>query len=1599
MTMGGDQIATRQSPDAPTSSSANQPVADRRAALVSTTARLVEFLRDLAQTRQPKVLDVNDYESVLWLEDLPAEIEVDSDAGPGEVIFSIDPVVSEPPPQPPDGVGPYVDLDAIGDSSLEEPALLPADDGLPHADELLLAFDAWLDRWRFWAERDRRIAPLREWYDELVTTSHLLEQQGDEFELVVATGLISWLAPAGDRIRNHLLSTRVRLITDRATGRIDVRVAPDAFTRIMDRELLGSQEGFEAGRAQTLRESLREEPAKPLGDETKDLLSRWRELALERCHPYDHTWEPTTRATPAADLRFAPALLLRRRDRSTLIDYYERMLEALNGADAEAPLGLAQLLTALEPAERMEWLEAEGAASGELVGSDPLFPLPANPEQREIINRLRVDNGVVVQGPPGTGKTHTIANLISALLARGQRVLVTSQKAQALRVLHEKLPPQIRELCVSMTDLTRGGSQELNRSVSALSERFGDFNPGVHEATVAELEDRREGQRRRVAELTERIRSLREAETYEHPEIAPGYSGTRARIAERLHSMRGRCDWMPIPLPAGAEPTPPLSIEEAGELRRLLATVTPRRRARAQQKLPSLDTITSAPTIEGLVAAEAAATAHAADVATDLSRELERLDSAQFDRLVGVVDRVDAALHALELSEADISPDAERWRGRAVAAVFAQSELTVWEQLHQVAGQAQAAQDQLMAAGLRDIELPTFEPSGPNSLAAQLAAGQALRAHLAGGKQLKRRMRPAVQKAAEFLLDGARVDGVPISSLELLDLVLAQMQAEQTAQMLAHRWEIVGHAIDSDLPLVRRLGMLIDAATALAWIADLVRACDEVERELAASRVRVRLSAPADWTDFRAALHGVRARLEADAATREISEQISALELLARDPDAPPEIDKLISALRSRDVQEYGELLSSLADAHVEQAEQLRCDELYQRLHAAHPGFAQLLERTAQAEAWDGRLAALPDAWAWAAAATFFEAAREPGLEARLDAELRDATDRVRQATAELAAAQAWGHCLTRMTAGHAQALRSYRNAITDRGAGTGRYATQYEAAAREAMIEARGAVPAWIMPLPEVLDTIPPDRNSFDVVIVDEASQASIEALFLLWLAPRVIVVGDDRQCTPSQVSHGELQPIFDKLEDYLPDVPHYLRVAFTPRSSLFSLLSTRFGTVIRLREHFRCMPEIIGWSSRQFYDDSPLVPLRQYGADRLLPLRCVHVPGAVTEGTSSTLRNRAEAEAIVDRLVSCLKDPGYADRTFGVVVLQGTAQVRLLDDLILQRVPVSEIERRRLRVGTPPDFQGDERSVMFLSMVVADRRQAATRMEWQRRFNVAASRAQDQMWLFHSVTPDLLSPMDLRRSLLSYMLNPPAPDAVEGLDHVNERDPHPAFDSLFEQRVFLRIRDRGYHVVPQVEVNGRRIDLVVIGAKGRLAVECDGEAWHTTPSQRAADLDRELELKRAGWRFWRVRESEFYFDPDAALEPLWGTLEERGIRPHDFTPSSDENAGGVWDPAELSDEEGLDGLDADDESPASADVGQPFVAAPTPRTLRSYLPESVSVGNGNQRPGGPADVGAAEVRAWARAQGMHVGERGRLHPDIIDAWNRAHPDRRYTS
>jgi very-short-patch-repair endonuclease len=220
-------------------------------------------------------------------------------------------------------------------------------------------------------------------------------------------------------------------------------------------------------------------------------------------------------------------------------------------------------------------------------------------------------------------------------------------------------------------------------------------------------------------------------------------------------------------------------------------------------------------------------------------------------------------------------------------------------------------------------------------------------------------------------------------------------------------------------------------------------------------------------------------------------------------------------------------------------------------------------------------------------------------------------------------------------------------------------------------------------------------------------------------------------------------------------------------------------------------------------------------------------------------------------------------------------------------------EMERRRLVCGNPYSFQGDERHIMFLSLVAArnERIGPLVKAADERRFNVAASRAQDMMILFHSVNCDDLSGACLRRQLLEFFENTKAQQiagiARDELERRAAQDnrrvvvPPAPFESWFEVDVSLELLRKDYTVLAQHKVAGKRIDLVVEGGQARVAIECDGDDWHGA-DRYEDDMQRQRQLERCGWEFFRVRESVFYANREDALTALWGVLEERGIFPN---------------------------------------------------------------------------------------------------------------------
>jgi len=609
---------------------------------------------------------------------------------------------------------------------------------------------------------------------------------------------------------------------------------------------------------------------------------------------------------------------------------------------------------------------------------------------------------------------------------------------------------------------------------------------------------------------------------------------------------------------------------------------------------------------------------------------------------------------------------------------------------------------------------------------------------------------------------------------------------------------------------------------------------------------------------------------------KDLSDQMDAVrESLAEGAAQPQASDVwhgLLAAFTGNSWHEWDRLAAEARRIGGLVADVTRFDRLAARLTAEAPIWAARLTESAGDPADGGTADTAVSAWEWRQAETWLRAIiasdNPDALQDQLEARLAQAS----AITSDLAAESAWLGLSERLTDADRRALTAWTQAMRRVGKGTGKYASRFRAEAQKAMRDAQAAVPVWIMPTHRVVESFDPLTTRFDVVIVDESSQCDLFGLAALSVADRAVIVGDDKQISPQAIGTDE-SAVHELLDQHLGEVPQYRLLDI--KTSIYDLAKMRFPGVIMLREHFRCLPDIIDFSNQLSYNGQ-ILPLREQPADESWQsVVDVHVPDGFREPGTDT--NEAEAEFIVNKVAELCEDPRYDGMTFGVISLLGDGQANLIQGRLVERLGEKEVERRSIRCGNAYHFQGDERHVVFLSMVVTTgegrRIGAMTREADRQRINVAASRARDQLWCVRSIGADELHPDDVRGQLIRHCQNPARVRQAVAEEEVS-------FDSDFERDVYRQIVARGYLVKTQFKVGHYRIDLVVEGKRSRLAVELDGDAYHG-PDRAEDDQRRQMSLERLGWTFHRIRGSAYYRDPDSALSGLWDRLECLGIEP----------------------------------------------------------------------------------------------------------------------
>jgi very-short-patch-repair endonuclease len=509
-------------------------------------------------------------------------------------------------------------------------------------------------------------------------------------------------------------------------------------------------------------------------------------------------------------------------------------------------------------------------------------------------------------------------------------------------------------------------------------------------------------------------------------------------------------------------------------------------------------------------------------------------------------------------------------------------------------------------------------------------------------------------------------------------------------------------------------------------------------------------------------------------------------------------------------------------------------------------------------------------------------------LQERLERTEKD----LRQIAGQIIEAETWAAQIERTRLPAKQALMGFVQIIRKIGKGTGKRVPELLRKARELLASARRAVPVWIMPLSRVYESFDPRETKFDVVIIDEASQSDVTALAALYLGREHIVVGDAEQVTPDAIGQ-RVDEVTRLISTELQGIPN--AILYDGQTSIYHLAETAFGGVVALREHFRCVPEIIQFSNHLSYNNA-IRPLREPFSSPIRPALIPHRVQGFRDERRKT--NQVEAEEIASLVIACLADPAYKlndfgePTTFGVISLVGEEQALLIENILRRQLTPDVFARHRLLCGNAAQFQGDERDVIFLSMVDGPPDDGQLRMLdagprdlYKKRYNVAVSRARNQLWIVHSIDMNRHLKMgDLRRRLLAHAHDPEA--LLREMEVQGSRT-----DSPFEKAVMQRLIAAGYRVRSQWPVGAYRIDLVVEGLNRKLAVECDGEKWHT-PEQLQNDLERQAILERLGWTFVRVRGSIFFRNPDAAMASVFAKLADLEIEALGPASESEQNA-----------------------------------------------------------------------------------------------------------
>jgi len=1058
------------------------------------------------------------------------------------------------------------------------------------------------------------------------------------------------------------------------------------------------------------------------------------------------------------------------------------------------------------------------------------FPLPYNDEQLAIAQRLETDDAVTVKGPPGTGKSHTIANLLSHYAALGKSVLVVSKNPKALQVIHKKLPAELQQLGILLHQESMA-STSLKHAIDAIKDHL---NGESLDSVIEELEDQ-------LAEIESRIEDIEagiesrislNSQTWELYDPSTGIQEERTLIewakrhAERVDVPKLLGD----DIPANAEEDLAAKLFELIQARKAFDPSLKEYSWPDASTWPDLDTFQKQ--------------------MDELQRLSKGLDLAAYESLpanafgsdvLSSWKEIQPHLLVVERNKKLLTHPA--FRREVLVEVIDANE----KKLLHLDAKAATYVNQTFNFG------PTGEHD-PDKLLNPLERLMDKYDRDGTLSIFKRKLLPKDEKA----FYSCSFNGKAVQSyrdLRACQTYLTSLKEQQNLAATLERYlQTVGNTSlkgSTTLPLIH-------ARNLLSELMAVEKALTEIERlnaQLTARRLPALEPLAEDFAQTCSFLSGI----ETVAYIRSQRQrwQYKAQEIQFGAAELHPIVGELAEAISQGDADVYCthfatyqglieqlsaieewedrtrslriQLPRTLRQIEAGEGSELRVGEIEADIF--HQNLQQLLDQQQQALA---EVTPLLEEWRHLRS-------QRPAL------------------IAQLAAAQAWSTRQEHVTDEQLSALSAWRNDLVNVGKGHGKNTQRHLASARANLKLVQDAIPIWIVQQEMVSSFFDkPEPGQFDLLIIDEASQCDISALNLIFRAKKSIIVGDENQTAVfTQPSQFPIERTNSLLDRYLSGHPFQQQFNINNRTaSIYSLSGVIYPNIISLREHFRCLPEIIDFSNQEVYNDQ-IVALRTPGLSPWGAPTEVHY----IEDDPKDAKKPHLVSQTANLIRSLITDyeAGEIERlpTLGVICLESSNEAHkehLMRILGRDRQIKPYIEEMELVMGTARALQGDERDIIILTTTASHGFTPKGRLkapravlgeEMMRIYNVAVSRARDKVVLLHSILPDAIPLMKescYRRRLIEWMMQTEAPYT-----------PNRATRDL-DDRLTPFMQTLQHITTKKVEVNYRigdhKVDFAMLEGDRPHALIVDG-----LPDRETTSLHTQAQLERLGWSVARLQ------------------------------------------------------------------------------------------------------------------------------------------------